>query len=124
MVRALALLPFLPSGPRFETALAFYAALGFDVEWRDGDYAGLRRDGAAFILQRLDAPEWAHQQMLVLEVGDLDAAWAEVVAADVERRFPGARVRPPTDFAWGREVHLIDPAGICWHLRQAGPQRA
>jgi hypothetical protein len=22
--------------------------------------------------------------------------------------------------ALGREVHLIDPAGVCWHVRQGG----
>lgn len=117
--RVLGLQPFVPSGPHFETALAFFAAVGFEVTWRDGDYAGLRRDDAAFILQRIDQPQWAQNQMLVLEVADLDAAWTELSAAGLERRFPGVRLRPPTEFAWGREIHLIDPAGVCWHLRQS-----
>jgi hypothetical protein len=29
------------------------------------------------------------------------------------------RTKRPTDFPWGREVHIIDPAGVCWHVRQA-----
>jgi uncharacterized glyoxalase superfamily protein PhnB len=28
-----------------------------------------------------------------------------------------ARAREPTDYPWGqREVHLVDPAGVCWHF--------
>lgn len=34
-------------------------------------------------------------------------------------RFAGARLKEPTDFPWGREVNIIDPAGVCWHVRQA-----
>jgi hypothetical protein len=33
--------------------------------------------------------------------------------------FPGARLRPPTGFPWGREVHIVDPGDVCWHVRQA-----
>ena len=22
---------------------------------------------------------------------------------------------------WGREIHIIDPAGVCWHFRQSAP---
>jgi hypothetical protein len=28
-------------------------------------------------------------------------------------------LKPPTDYAWGREVHIIDPGGVCWHVRQS-----
>jgi hypothetical protein len=31
-------------------------------------------------------------------------------------RFSGFRLKPPTDFPWGREVHFIDLAGVCWHV--------
>jgi hypothetical protein len=56
--------------------------------------------------------------MIVFEVDDLDAYWAALVGKDLPGRFPSVRLRPPTDFAWGREVHIVDPGGVCWHVRQ------
>jgi uncharacterized glyoxalase superfamily protein PhnB len=119
MVNASALIPFVPSGPDFEQALAFFAELGFAAQWRDGGLAGLRFGGAAFMLQDIDVPEWQTNQMLTLDVDDLDLFWSEIAAKDLAGRYAGVRLRPPTDFAWGREVHIIDPAGVCWHVRQA-----
>ena len=55
----------------------------------------------------------------VIEVDDLDGYWSEIAPKDLPARFPGVRLRPPTDFPWGREVHIIDPGGVCWHVRQA-----
>ena len=113
------LYPFVPSGPQFEVALDFFAALGFDRAWREGDLAGLRFGGAYFILQNIDVPEWQTNQMITFEVTDLEAYWEELAALDLPARFAGAKLRPPTDFPWGRELHLIDPGGVCWHVRQA-----
>ncbi len=117
--KATALYPFVPSGPEFERALEFFAALGFRQEWRDGGYAGLRFGGAYFLLQSIDAPEWAKNQMVVFEVSDLDAYWSELREKDLEGTFSGVQLRPPTEFPWGREIHIIDPAGVCWHVRQS-----
>ena len=116
--RATALFPFVPSGPNFATALAFFAELGFEQQWQNGGLAGLRFGGAYFILQEIDVPEWQKNQMITFEVDDLDAYWAEIDARGLPGRFTGVRTRPPTDFAWGREIHIIDPGGVCWHVRQ------
>jgi len=117
--QARTLFPFAPSGPDFATALAFFADIGFETVWRQDGYAGLRFGGAFFILQDLDKPEWAQQQMIVVEVDDLDLYWREIEALSLEAKYQGVRLRPPTDFPWGREVHLIDPAGVCWHFRKS-----
>jgi predicted enzyme related to lactoylglutathione lyase len=53
-----------------------------------------------------------------LEVDDLDGYWSEIEGKNLARRFPGVRLRPPTEFPWGRELHIVDPAGVCWHIRQ------
>jgi predicted enzyme related to lactoylglutathione lyase len=117
--QATTLYPFVPSGPSFATALDFFAELGFATQWRDGGLAGLRFGGAYFMLQEIDVPEWQKNQMITFEVDDLDAYWSEIEDKDLPRRFSGARLRAPTDFPWGREVHIIDPGGVCWHVRQA-----
>jgi predicted enzyme related to lactoylglutathione lyase len=117
--RATTLYPFLPSGPAFARSLEFFAAVGFEAEWQDGGMAALRFGGAFFLLQNIDVPEWRKNQMVTFEVDNLDLYWSELEAKDLAGAFPGVNVRPPTEFPWGREVHFIDPAGVCWHVRQA-----
>jgi hypothetical protein len=117
--KALGLYPFVPSGRDFKTALDFFAAIGFQRLWENGGYAGLRCGAAYFILQDIAVPDWQANQMIVIEVDDLDAYWSDLDAKGLPGKFQGVKVRPPTDFPWGREVHLIDPAGVCWHVRQA-----
>ena len=117
--KATTLYPFVPSGPDFEAAIAFFAELGFARQWQHEGLAGLRFGGAYFMLQKIDVPEWQKNQMITYEVDDLEAYWSEIDAKNLAAKFPGVRTRPPTDFPWGREVHIIDPAGVCWHVRQA-----
>ncbi len=116
--RAIALVPFVPSGPDFKTAHAFFAELGFETAWQHDGLAGLRFGGAYFMLQDINVPAWQENQMHVIEVDDLDAYWAEIDALDLPAKYPGVRTKPPTDYPWGREVHLIDPGGVCWHFRK------
>jgi catechol 2,3-dioxygenase-like lactoylglutathione lyase family enzyme len=113
------LYPFVPSGPDFAASIAFFEAIGFETAWRQDGYAGLKFGGAYFILQDIDVPLWQSNQMVTFDVTDLDAYWAALEAKDLAGSFPGVRLRPPTDFPWGREVHLIDPGGVCWHVRQS-----
>jgi hypothetical protein len=117
--KATRLYPFVPSGPQFARSVEFFVAIGFEEVWQDQGLAGLRFGGAYFLLQDIDVPEWQKNQMIVLEVDDLDRYWSELEAKDLETAFPGVRLRPPTEFPWGREIHLIDPGGVCWHVRQA-----
>ena len=74
------------------------------------------------MLQSINVPEWQKNQMLTIEVDDLDGYWAEIEPSSFPASFPGVKLRPPTDFPWGREVHIIDPGGVCWHVRQASMQ--
>jgi predicted enzyme related to lactoylglutathione lyase len=117
--QATTLYPFVPSGPDFEAAIAFFAELGFARQWQHEGLAGLRFGGAYFMLQKIDVPEWQKNQMITFEVDDLEAYWSQIDAKGLAARFPGVRTRPPTDLPWGREIHIIDPAGVCWHVRQA-----
>ncbi len=117
--QATRLYPFVPSGADFERSLRFFAAVGFEEQWQANGLAGLRFGGAYFILQKIEVPAWQENQMITFEVDDLDAYWREMAAKNLDREFPGVKLREPTEFAWGRELHFIDPAGVCWHLREA-----
>jgi hypothetical protein len=113
------LYPFVPSGPHFARSIEFFVALGFEKLWQHDGLAGLRFGGAYFLLQDIDIPEWQTNQMITFEVTDLDAYWSELEAKDLAKTFAGVKLRPPTEFPWGREIHLIDPGGVCWHVRQS-----
>ena len=113
---ALSLAPFVPGGPDFQKSRALFRELGFEETWASDGYVGFRSGGAQFILQDLDLPAFASQLMVRIDVPDLDAWWADVSANDLTARFPGVKIKPPTDFSWGREVHFIDLAGVCWHV--------
>jgi hypothetical protein len=109
---ATALYPFVPSGPQLGVALAFFAELGFEKLWEHDGLAGLRWDGAYFILQSIDVPEWQKNQMLTIEVDDIDGYWSEIEPKDLATRFPGIKLRPPTDFPGAERSTSSTPAGF------------
>lgn len=118
MVRATTLYPFVPSGADFLRSIEFFIALGFEKQWENDGLAALRFGGAFFLLQDINVPEWQSNQMINFEVDDLDAYWSEIEAKNLPASFAGVRLRQPHDFPWGREIHIIDPSGVCWHVRQ------
>ena len=118
--KATTLFPFVPAGADYATSLQFFEAVGFTKEWEDDGLSGLRFGGAYFLLQDIDVPEWQSNQMITYVVDDLQGYWQELSALDLSLTFPGVKLKEPTDYPWGREIHIIDPGGVCWHVRQAG----
>jgi hypothetical protein len=117
-LRALSLLPFVPSGKDYEGSRRLFADLGFEETWENGGYAGFRNGPAQFILQSFDDETFAGNFMVRLNVPDLDLWWDEVSRKQLQEKYPKFRIKPPVEFPWGREVHFIDLAGVCWHVGQ------
>ena len=115
-LRALALLPFVPSGSDYEASRRLFADLGFEELWENNGYAGFRNGNAQFILQKFDDEAFAANLMVRIDVENLDAWWEAISRKQLETKYPALRLKPPTDFPWGREVNLIDLAGVCWHI--------
>ena len=62
--------------------------------------------------------------MMNLEVEDLDAWWRKIEAARLTEKYPGTRAIPPKDYPWGkREIHLIGPDGVLWHIAILIPEK-
>ncbi|MEM7020195.1 MAG: bleomycin resistance protein [Pseudomonadota bacterium] len=113
------LFPFVPSGERYEEAIEFFAELGFAKAWGDENMAGLRFGNAYFILQNINIPVWQENQMLTYEVDNLDQYWEELFIKNLQERFEGVKLNPPSEVSWGgREISIIDLGGVCWHIRQ------
>ena len=117
---AVSLLPFVPSGKDYNGSRRLFADLGFEEIWENDGYAGFRNGGAQFILQKFDNREFAENFMVRLNVPDLDAWWQVVSGRELEMKYPGLRISPPSKKPWGREANFIDPAGVCWHVGEGG----
>ena len=119
-LRAVSLLPFVPSGSDYDASRRLFVDLGFEEIWESDGYAGFRNGGAQFILQKYDVKEFAENFMVRLNVESLDDWWRATSGKQLEKTYPQFRIKPPADFPWGREVNFIDLAGVCWHVGQAG----
>ena len=109
--------PFIPSGPDFIASKNLFLDLGFVINWENGGYIGFQNNDCRFILQQFDDRQFAGNLMVRVEVPDLEAFWEEADALDLPKKY-GIRITRPTDFPHGREVNLIDIAGVCWHFAQ------
>ena len=118
-LQVLSLAPFVPSGKDYEASRRLFCELGFEEAWENDGYAGLRNGDAKFILQNFHDEAFAQNLMIRIDVPDLEAWWQTVSRKSLDKRYPGFRINPPKDFPWGREVHFIDLAGVCWHVDAA-----
>jgi hypothetical protein len=107
--------PFVPSGKNFDDSKQFFQELGFTISWDAGDYIGFENGGCKFILQKYNNKEFAENFMLSVKVSSV-AEFREMV---VEKKLPekfGIRIGEVTQQPYGKEVNIIDIAGVCWHF--------
>lgn len=114
-MKFLSLEPFVPSGSNFEGSKQLFRELGFTINWDAGDYVGFQKDDCKFILQKFNNKEFAENFMISVKIGSADEFWKEVNEKKLPEKF-GIRLGNPTDQPYGREVNIIDMAGVCWHF--------
>jgi len=114
-MKVLSLEPFVPSGSDFEGSKQFFQELGFTVTWDGGDYVGFEKNGCKFILQKYTNKEFAENFMISVKIDNADAFWKEVTEKKLPEKF-GIRIKQPTQMPYGKEVNIIDLAGVCWHF--------
>ncbi len=111
----LSLEPFIPSGNNFEAAKNLFVELGFKINWDAGDYIGFEQDGCKFILQKYDNKAFAENLMINVKVDDVQAFRNNLMEKKLPEKF-GIRIGEITNQPYGKEVNLIDIAGVCWHF--------
>ena len=111
----LSLEPFIPSGNNFEAAKNLFVELGFKMNWDAGDYIGFEQDGCKFILQKYDNKAFAENLMINVKVDDVQAFRNNLMEKKLPEKF-GIRIGEITNQPYGKEVNLIDMAGVCWHF--------
>jgi len=114
-MKFLSLAPFVPSGPKYEESLQFFQELGFNLKWRDGDYAGFVADDCNFILQKFDRKEFAENFMLSIRISGVEEFRQMALKKNLPERF-GIKIGIVTNQPYGKEVNIIDIAGVCWHF--------
>ena len=111
----LSLEPFIPSGNNFDASKNLFVELGFKINWDAGDYIGFEQDGCKFILQKYDNKAFAENLMINVKVDDVQAFRNNLMEKKLPEKF-GIRIGEITNQPYGKEVNLIDIAGVCWHF--------
>jgi len=114
-MKFLSLQPIVPSGNDFEKSKQFFIELGFKMSWGDSDYADFEKDNCKFVLQRFDKPEFIQNYMLIV---DIDNAM-QFRSIALEKKLPekfGIKISEVVQQPYGKEVNIIDIAGVCWHF--------
>lgn len=114
-MKFLSLQPFVPSGKDFESSKQFFEELGFTPDWDAGDYVGFEKDGCRFILQKYDNVEFAQNFMLTVRVSSAEEFRKSVLEKKLPEKY-GIRIGEITEEPYGKEVNIIDIAGVCWHF--------
>lgn len=114
-MKFLSLEPFVPSGSNFEGSKQLFLELGFKINWDQGDYIGFQKDECRFILQKYDQKEFAQNFMLSVKVTDVEAYRTLIIERQLPEKF-GVRIGKITQQPYGKELNLIDIAGVCWHF--------
>ena len=116
-MKFLSLKPFVPSGPNFEMARDFFVELGFHLAWDMGNYAGFENNGCGFILQQYNNKDFAENFMLSVGVEDADTFRTTVIEKQLPEKY-GISISETINQPYGREVNIIDRAGVCLHFVQ------
>ena len=111
----LSLEPFIPSGNNFDASKNLFVELGFKINWDAGDFIGFEKDGCKFILQKYDSKAFAENLMINVKVDDVQAFRNNLMEKKLPEKF-GIRIGEITNQPYGKEVNLIDIAGVCWHF--------
>jgi len=111
------LMPFVPSGLDYDRSRRFFLDLGFGENWGNEEICELQLGDVRFLLQNFSSEELQQNFMVAVTVDDLDAWHDHLSSLNLAEKYPGVRFSQPEQRPWGvREIHLIDPAGVCWHF--------
>jgi hypothetical protein len=114
-MKFLSLEPFVPSGKDLENAKQLFVEIGFRIAWDAGDYIGFEKDNCKFILQHYDDEKFAQNLMISVKVDNAEEFRTSMLKKQLPTRF-GIRIGEVTNQPYGKEVNLIDMAGVCWHF--------
>ncbi|MEO6330305.1 MAG: hypothetical protein ABIO55_15330 [Ginsengibacter sp.] len=93
----------------------FFGNWVLKLKWDAGAYTGFEKDCSKFILQEYDRKDFAENFMLSICIRNAQEFWNDVNEKQLPCKF-GIRSGKPMAQPYGKEVNIIDLAGVCWHL--------
>ncbi len=111
----LSLEPFVPSGPQFELSKQLFQDIGFNLTWDVGDMTGFAHDHCKFILQHYNEKSFAENFMLSVRVSSIEDFQTSLKEMNIAQKY-GVKISPILHQPYGKEINLIDLAGVCWHF--------
>jgi hypothetical protein len=66
-------------------------------------------------LQKYENKDFAENFMVSVKISDAEKFWHQVNEKQLPQKF-GIRLGKPTQMPYGKEVNIIDLAGVCWHF--------
>lgn len=102
----------------FETSLAFYQDLGFEVVFNEDGYAHLKYADCSFMLQEFYVADHTNNFMMHILVDDA-AVWHQfIVSSGIAEKYQ-VRLTPVVEQPYGmRDFTLTDPSGVLWFIGQ------
>ena len=107
--------PFI-GAKNYETSRQFYRDLGFQENVLSHNMSYFHSEGLGFYLQDAYVQDWIDNTMVFMEVDDVSRFWEELSALDLPAKYPGVKIVPIREEAWGRECFVHDPSGVLWHF--------
>ncbi len=103
----------------YEESRRFYARLDFEEVVIDPKMSYFKVRGTlGFYLQDYYEKTWVENSMILLEVENFDDCYRELMDKELPKDFPAVRFSEIRHEDWGREVHMLDPAGVLWHFAE------
>lgn len=105
----------------FKASLAFYEALGWQVNFRaeDDGIAELELANCRFYLQNYYQRKWADNFMMHISVQDADAWYTHAQTVIANGKWKNARVTAPKQQDYGAKVTFVwDPSGVLLHFAE------
>ena len=103
----------------FEESRDFYIAMGWALNFENGDLAELELGGNRFYLQNYYQRKWCENSMLHITVEDAQAWYEHAMRVLGEKAYGKARARAPAEQGYGALVTFVwDPVGVLLHFAQ------
>lgn len=113
-------IPVLTTEDVRATLAWWVGTLGFEEDFAEEDFAGMRRDDVTMYLCHHELRgelNGTQAWVIVTGVDELYAEWSKVVSTDYSD-ISGPALTGISDQPWGREFALRDPSGNCVHFAE------
>ncbi len=103
----------------FAVSKSFYKDLGFK-EAVITDHLSLFKinNDLSFYLQNYYVKDWLENTMLSILVTDVNQCFDAIQQLELDKKYPGAELKPLNKNSWGTECLVIDPAGVLLRFTQ------